>query len=159
MSRLRFPVTTFKGWALAGECSVVWLPSGATRSFESGIAMRTSLFVALKVNGRVQFSPAVDSGRCSAAVMQPTESRPGNDLAADRGCGGRNSTAGSVLTESEVGPIFVIVADVIFHQPPQMPLVQNNHVVQVGLDARFPPSAPRCHSATDFGRRFAWAAS
>jgi len=55
MSRLRFPVTTFKGWALAGECSVAWLPSGATRSFESGIAMRTWLFVALKVNGRVQF--------------------------------------------------------------------------------------------------------
>ena len=53
--RLRFPVTTFKGWALAGECSVGWLPSGATRSFESGIAMRTWLFVALKVNGRVQF--------------------------------------------------------------------------------------------------------
>jgi len=29
--------------------------AGATRSFESGIAMRTSLFVALKVNERVQF--------------------------------------------------------------------------------------------------------
>jgi hypothetical protein len=128
--QIALPGDYFQRMGLAGECSVVWLPSGATRSFESGIAMRTSLFVALKVNGRVQFSPAVDSGRCSAAVMQPTESRPGNDLAADRGCGGRNSTAGSVLTESEVGPIFVIVADVIFHQPPQMPLVQNNHVVQ-----------------------------
>src|SRR6516165_1610109 len=104
-------------------------------------------------------SPTVDSGRCSVTVMQPTESRQGNDLASDRGCRGRNSTARSVLTESEVGPIFVIVADVIFHQPPQMPLVQNNDVVQVGLDARFPPSAPRCHSAPDFGRRFAWAAS
>jgi len=55
MSRLRFPATTFNGWALAGECSVAWLPSGATRSFESAIAMRTWLFVALKVNGRVQF--------------------------------------------------------------------------------------------------------
>jgi Tol biopolymer transport system component len=55
MSRLRFAVATFKGWALTGECSVAWLPSGATRSFESGIAMRTWLFVALKVNGRVQF--------------------------------------------------------------------------------------------------------
>jgi len=36
MSRLRFPATTFNGWALAGECSVAWLPAGATRSFESG---------------------------------------------------------------------------------------------------------------------------
>jgi|SRR6516165_9423343 len=56
-------------------------------------------------------SPAFDSGRCSVAVMQPTESRQGNDLASDRGCRGRNSTAGSVLTESEVGPIFVIQGD------------------------------------------------
>ena len=29
----------------------------------------------------------------------------------------------------------------------------------VGLDAGFRPSAPRCRSATDFARRFAWAAS
>ncbi len=36
MSRVRFPVTTFKGWVLAGERSVAWLPLGATRSFESG---------------------------------------------------------------------------------------------------------------------------
>src|SRR5215469_10218638 len=75
-------------------------------------------------------SPAVDSGRCRVAVMQPTESRQGNDLASDRGCRGHNSTAGSVLTESEVGPIFVIIVQVFFHQPPQMPLVQNHHVVQ-----------------------------
>jgi hypothetical protein len=43
--------------------------------------------------------------------MQSTESRQGNDLASDRGCRGRNSTAGSVLTESEVSPIFVIQVD------------------------------------------------
>src|SRR5215469_13641557 len=55
-------------------------------------------------------SPAVDSGR-SVAVMQPTESGQGNDLASDRRYGGRNSTAGSVLTQSEVGPIFVIQVD------------------------------------------------
>jgi hypothetical protein len=130
MNRLRFPVTTFKGWD--------WPESVASHGFRRGYSQfrehNRNAHVAIRgLESQWEspvLSPAVDSGRCSVAVMQPTESRQGNDLASDRGCRGRNSTAGSVLTESEVGPIFVIVADVIFHQPPQMPLVQNNHVVQ-----------------------------
>ena len=55
--QIALPGDYFQRMGLAGECSVAWLPSGATRSFESGIAMRTWLFVALKVNGRVQFFP------------------------------------------------------------------------------------------------------
>jgi hypothetical protein len=62
--------------------------------------------------------------------MQAAESRPRDDLTAagrrKRYC----SAAGGVLPESKMSPVFVIVANVIFHQPPQMPLVQNNDVVQ-----------------------------
>ena len=49
--QIALPGDYFQRMGLAGECSVAWLPSGATRSLESGIAMRTWLFVALKVMG------------------------------------------------------------------------------------------------------------
>ena len=117
-------------WPESVESHCFW--RWATRSFESGTR---SGHVAVRSPERNQpespvFWAEVDSGCDCVAVMQSTESRQRNHFASDRGCRGRNSTAGSVFAESEVSPIFVIVANVIFHQPPQMPLIQNNHVVQ-----------------------------
>ena len=38
--------------------------------------------------------------------------------------------AGRVLPQSEMSPVFVVIADVFFQQPSQVPLVQNDHVVE-----------------------------
>jgi hypothetical protein len=114
MSRLRFPVTTFKGWALAGECSVAWLPSGllAVSRAESHAHLQR---------------PQLDHWEC------PYRVRGGSDLRDSSGCNVSSTSSNASGSEQSRGP--------------------------VGLDARFPPSAPRCRSATDFARRFAGAAS
>ena len=62
--------------------------------------------------------------------MQAAESGQRDDRIAARRRRRYCSAAGGVLPESKMSPVFVIVAEVIFHQLPQMPLVQNNDVVQ-----------------------------
>ena len=39
-------------------------------------------------------------------------------------------TCWRILRKSEVGPIFMVVANVLGHQPFEVPLIQNDHVVQ-----------------------------
>src|SRR5450755_1954269 len=62
--------------------------------------------------------------------MQSTKSRQRDDLARARDRRGSNSTTGRVLPESEMSPVFVVIADVFFQQSSQVPLVQNYHVVE-----------------------------
>src|SRR6516162_2200534 len=62
--------------------------------------------------------------------MQPTKSGHRDNLAPARRCRRYNTPLGRVLPQTEMGSVLVVVAEVIFHQPSQMPLVQNNDVVQ-----------------------------
>jgi hypothetical protein len=60
-------------------------------------------------------------------MVQATESRRRDKLALTEG---RRSTAWCTLAESDVGPIFVIVGNVLREQSPQMALVERNHVIK-----------------------------
>src|SRR5664279_3874176 len=74
--------------------------------------------------------PVAHSGGDHVTVMQPTESRQRDDLARawrHRRC---NSTSGRVLPQSKMSPVFVVIVDVVFQQSSQVPLVQNDHVVE-----------------------------
>src|ERR1017187_8319421 len=61
--------------------------------------------------------------------MQPTESRQRDNLVATRRHGCWNSTTGSVLPKSEMSPVLVVITDVLSQQPSQVPLIENDHVI------------------------------
>lgn len=62
--------------------------------------------------------------------MQAPESRQRYNLVAIRrhGCG--DSTTGSVLPESEMSAVLVVITDILIQQPSQMLLIENDHVIQ-----------------------------
>ena len=70
-------------------------------------------------NPRVQFIAEMVSGGYSVAVMQSTKSRPRDHLVAMGRHGGRHSTAGRVLPESEMGSVLVVIANVFIQQSSQ----------------------------------------
>jgi hypothetical protein len=63
-------------------------------------------------------------------MMQSTESGEGVDRAispiSDRG----GPTTWRVLREFEMGSVLVVITDVLRHEPVEMPLIQDDHVVQ-----------------------------
>jgi hypothetical protein len=63
-------------------------------------------------------------------MVQSTESRKGVNLASRRRTYRCWPTCSRILRESEVRPIFMIVANVLGHQPFEVPLIQNDHVFQ-----------------------------
>src|SRR5215475_12016722 len=75
-------------------------------------------------------SQQFDSGSYCVKVMQSAESRQRDDLASARDCRRRNSTSGRVLSQSEMSPVFVVIADVFVQQSSQVRLVQNDHMVE-----------------------------
>jgi hypothetical protein len=64
------------------------------------------------------------------AVVQATESWQGDDLVSTWQHRWRNSPNGLVLSQSDMSPVFVVIADVVFQQPSQVTLVQNDHVIE-----------------------------
>src|SRR5271169_5240819 len=62
--------------------------------------------------------------------MEPAKSRPRDDLVSAGRNRCRNSPSGCVLTEPEMSPVFVVVEQIQRHQPFQMPLIQDDHVVK-----------------------------
>src|SRR5664279_2978659 len=62
--------------------------------------------------------------------MQPAESRQRDDLFSAGRNRRRNSPNGCVLPKAKMSPVFVIVEQIQRHQPFQMPLIQDDHVVQ-----------------------------
>jgi len=70
------------------------------------------------------------SGGNHVAVMQPTKPRQGDDLARALDRRDHNSTAGCVLPQTEMSSVFVVITDIVFQQSSQMPLVQDDHVVE-----------------------------
>src|ERR1035441_151186 len=85
------------------------------------------------------------SGGNHVAVMQATESRQRDDPVSAWRHRQRNSTSGSVLPQSEMSPVFVVIADVFFQQPLQMSLVQNDQMVE-----QIPTHTPNQRSAMPF---------
>ncbi len=63
-------------------------------------------------------------------MVQPPESRQGLNLAFTLRANFCRPTCWRVLRESEVSPVLMIVEQVRRHQLFEMPLIQDNHVVQ-----------------------------
>ena len=78
----------------------------------------------------MQFAARGDSCRYGVAVVQPAESRQRDDLVSAGRNRRRNSPNGCVLPQSEMSPVFVVVEQVSGHQPFEMPLIQDDHVVK-----------------------------
>ena len=62
--------------------------------------------------------------------MESTESRQRDDLVREWRHRRGNSTAGRVLPQSEMSPVFVVIADIVSQQPSQVSLVQNDHMIE-----------------------------
>ena len=72
-------------------------------------------------------------------MVQATESREGLNLASNRKTGHNRPTRWRVLGEPEMRPIRVVVAHILNHQPLQMSLIEDDHVVeQVSSAAPYP---------------------
>jgi hypothetical protein len=62
--------------------------------------------------------------------MQTTESRQGDNLVDTPRRGRCHSTTGSVLLQSEMSPVLVVITNVVLQQSSQVSLIQNNHVIE-----------------------------
>src|SRR6266404_4052171 len=79
--------------------------------------------------------------RCDCITMvQPAESRQGLNLASTRTADFCRPTCWRVLREPKMRPVLVIVVQVRRHQPFEMPLIQDNHVVQQVASATSHPA-------------------
>lgn len=63
-------------------------------------------------------------------MVQTAESRQGVNLASHRSAYRGWPTCWRILRESEVRPILMVVANVLGHQPLEVLLIQDDHVVQ-----------------------------
>src|ERR1700758_4511005 len=72
-------------------------------------------------------------------MVQSTESREALNLASERRTVRDRPTRWRVLSEPQMCPILVVVAHILSHQPLQMSLVQDDHVIQqVASAASYP---------------------
>jgi hypothetical protein len=62
--------------------------------------------------------------------MQSTESRQRNHVVTTQGRWRRNPATGSVLPQSEMSSILVVIMDVLIKQPSQMFPIQHDHMIQ-----------------------------
>ena len=69
-------------------------------------------------------------GRDGVTMMQSAKSREGVNLAFHRRTYRCWPTCWGILRECEVRPIFMVVANILGHQPLEVPLLQDDHVVQ-----------------------------
>src|ERR1019366_599375 len=112
----------------------------------SGSASRPSTALPCKNQGRRTRSPKMPDmefpasendhsfqhsslGRDAIPVMQAAESRERDNLMARR-LRARSSTSGRVLSQSEMSSVLVVITHVVFQQPSEVPLVENDHVVE-----------------------------
>ena len=73
-------------------------------------------------------------------MVQPAESRKGLNLTFTGRANFSRPTCWRVLRESEVSPVLVVVEQVGRHQPFEMALIQDNHVVQQVASATSHPT-------------------
>src|SRR5664279_1055066 len=83
-----------------------------------------------KLNRKCVSRQVEHSGGNHVAVMQPAKPRQGDDLARALDRRDHNATAGCVLPQTEMSSVFVVITDIVFQQSSQMPLVQDDHVVE-----------------------------
>jgi PAS domain S-box-containing protein len=77
-------------------------------------------------------------------VVQPAESRAGVDCALSRTSDRYGSTGWRILRQSEVGPIFMVVAHILGQQALEVLLIQDDHVVEQVASAT--PHPALCHT-------------
>lgn len=89
-------------------------------------------------------------------MVQAAELRHGYNLTTHICIGRSYPTTRCSLLQREMGPVFVIVADVLGHQPFQVPLVKHDHMVEqvsstVANPALGDPILPRTSEAGPLG--------
>src|SRR5271167_2071752 len=73
-------------------------------------------------------------------MVQPAESRKGLNLAFTLRVNFCRPTCWRVLRESKMSPVLMVVEQVGKHQPFEMPLIQNDHVIQQVASATSHPA-------------------
>jgi len=73
-------------------------------------------------------------------MVQPAESRKGLNLAFTFRENFCSTTCGRVLREPKMSAVMVIVEEVRGHQPIEMPLIQDDHVIQQVASAASHPT-------------------
>ena len=63
-------------------------------------------------------------------MMQSAQSRHGNDFSLGVAGYFRHAPAGRFLRQTEMRSVFVVITNVVTHETFQMPLVENDHVIQ-----------------------------
>lgn len=63
-------------------------------------------------------------------MMQPAEPRHGNDLRVNWSSLHHLSASGSLLAQSKMSSVVVIIADILVHQAFQMPFIEHDHMVK-----------------------------
>ncbi len=98
--------------------------------------------------------------RCDCITMvQPTESRQGLNPAFTRRADFRRPTCWRALRESKMSPVLVIVVQVRRHQPFEMALIQDNHVVKQVASATSHPALSNTVLPRTAKGRASWLAS
>ena len=98
--------------------------------------------------------------RCHCITMlQATESRKGLNLPFTRRAHFCRPTCWRVLSESEMRPVLVIIEQVGRHQPFEMPLIQDDHVVQQVASATSHPALRNTVLPRTAKGRASWLAS
>ena len=98
--------------------------------------------------------------RCHRITMvQATESRKGLNLPFTRRANFCRPTCWRVLRGSEMRPVLVIIEQVGRHQPFEMPLIQNDHVVQQVASATSHPALRNTVLPRTAKGRASWLAS
>src|SRR6266581_3909002 len=92
-------------------------------------------------------------------MVQPAESRQGVNLASTRTADFCGPTCWRVLREPKMRPVLVIVVQVRRHQPFEMPLIQDNHVVQQVASATSHPALSNTVLPRTAKGRASWLAS
>src|ERR1700738_5054376 len=92
-------------------------------------------------------------------MVQPAQSRQGLKHALTRRAASRGPTCWRVLRESKMSPVLVIVEQVGRHQPFEMALIQDNHVVKQVASATSNPALSNTVLPRTAKGRASWLAS
>src|ERR1700687_1514268 len=92
-------------------------------------------------------------------MVQAAESRQGLNLASSPRSDRRRPARWRVLVESKMSPVLVVVEQVGRHQPFEMPLIQDDHVVQQVASATSNPALRNTVLARTAKGRASWLTS
>ena len=127
-----------KAWSLTQQASRFGTPTFAQRGdpeFPRGLQAGPERLSRHKQAHRRRFRDDSDNGgpllcRDVVAVVQSTEPGRGNHSARWAGTSDGPAVRRSLLRQSKMRPVVMIVMDVLGHQPFEMPLVQHDHMIE-----------------------------